>query len=492
MAKSYPVDEVSEKTILGIALLDSKDCSNILITLDEDDFYAENRKNSYIFKAMKAVFDSGRSVDVVTVTSQLELMKELDKVGGVDYLMSLCDLVTTFQNLDFYITNLRDVTLLRKFLIEIDEIRKTYDTKEIPDINDFIGDAEKRLSKITENRRVSDFISAKEAARIVGEKIQTAYGVENSISGISTGFRGLDSLINGLGKGELIILAARPSVGKSALALNIGFNAAKLSGKPVAIFSLEMSYDVILKRLFASLSMINFELIQKGILTTKQRNVLKEVERDISNVNLFIDDSSASTIEEIVLKCKKLKESKGDLGLIVVDYIGLINDKNNIFRDNEQAKVASFSRRLKTLALELDCPILCLAQLNRKTEERDSKKPQISDLRSSGAIENDADKVMFIYRPAYYEDQGISLSPQKNKYKKNDDEAKAPAPINPVNPMQENQNKNDEKKTDVVEILVAKNRNGRIGSCSLFFMKSYGRFFSPDEKTQREISNYSD
>ena len=333
---------------------------------------------------------------------------------------------------------------------------------------------ESRVNSITEHRRVSDFVSIKESARVVGEKIQTSHGSSDSITGLPTGYSHLDTLINGLGKNELVILAARPAVGKSAFALNIAYNAASKTNRPVAIFSLEMSNEQILKRFFAMRSGIYSDNIQKGILSRDERLKLKETENELADVPIYIDDSSSSSIDDIVLKSRKLKEAKGDIALIVVDYIGLINDPKNIFKDNEQAKIASFSRRLKVIAGELQCPVLCLAQLNRQTESRDNHKPQLSDLRSSGAIEQDADKVMFLYRPQYYKDQGINIGSKKNANE------------------EDQQVKSNPNQADVVEVLVAKARSGKVGTVELFFNKNYGKFFSPSSnESYQKLKQYT-
>ena len=214
---NYPYDEISENTVLGVCLLDSKNASEILATLSEDDFYFDNRKNSLIFRAMKMLYDSGTAIDITTVANQLNNTKDLSRVGGVDYLVNLAKCVTTFKNVEYYVKNLKDQTLLRNLLQEIDRIRDDYNNKAIKEVNSFVAECEARINKITEQRRVSDFISAKEAARLVGAKIQESHGIEGSITGITTGFSRLDGIINGLNKNELIILAARPSVGKSRL-----------------------------------------------------------------------------------------------------------------------------------------------------------------------------------------------------------------------------------------------------------------------------------
>ena len=214
MVKNLPIDEISEQTVLGIALMDQKSASNIVVSLDEDDFYAANFKNRIIFRAMRIIYDAGKPIDITTVISQLETMKESDSVGGVDYLMQLAMRATSFSNVDFYIKNLQDKTLLRKLLLEIGKIENDYESKEITDINSFVAECESRVNSITEHRRVSDFVSIKESARVVGEKIQTSHWSSDSITGLPTGYSHLDTLINGLGKNELVILSNSPEIGK--------------------------------------------------------------------------------------------------------------------------------------------------------------------------------------------------------------------------------------------------------------------------------------
>ena len=472
MPKTYPSDAVVEKNIIGAALIDARSASNILGELSVDDFYADNYKNQKIFQAMLTLYDNNLTIDPATVYNQLVVQKDAEVVGGFEYLEEILDNVISLVNLEYYIKQLRDITLLRNFLKTIDKILNEYQTKEIKNINDFIGDAERMVNEVTSRRRVSTFVSASSAALIYGNKINKTKGTADSISGLRTGFTTLDSKLNGLGKGELVYLAARPSVGKSAFALNIAYNAAAASGTPVAIFSLEMSAEMIFRRLFSMRANIEYEKIQKGFLTKNERTKIEETANDLSKIDLYIDESSGATIDDIVLKSRKLKEQKGGLGLIVVDYIGLIDDEKNIFKDNEQAKIASYSRRLKKLAGELDCPVLCLSQLNRQTEQRENKRPQLSDLRSSGAIEQDADKVLFMYREGYYRDQGISVS-GKRKSSNNDENNQ--------------QDQNEQSTSDIVKILIAKNRNGQTGQVDLMFLKTCGRFAVIDQSHQDRL-----
>ncbi len=474
MPRNYPSDANIEKNIIGAALIDQQTAANILTELSSDDFYADNYKNQRIFQAMLALYDKNQSIDVATVYNQLLIQKDIEIVGGLDYLNEILNDVVSLVNVEYYIKQLRDLTLLRNFLKVIDRISDQYQTKEIKDINEFVGRAENEITKITSTRRVGDFVASKTGATIYGSKIIKTRGSENTISGLSTGFSSLDKILNGLGPGELVILAARPAVGKSAFALNIAVNAAKKAQIPVAVFSLEMNAEMIFRRLFAMKANVEYSKIQKGYLTDYERQKIQEASVELSQIPLFVDDSSGASIDDIVLKSKKLKETQGNLGLIVVDYIGLIDDDKNMFRDNEQAKIAFYSRRLKKLAGELNCPILCLAQLNRNTETRENKMPQLSDLRSSGAIEQDADKVLFMYRAGYYSDQGINLGSKKKKDGEGEQENNAPKQVS---------------ETDIVKILVAKNRNGSTNNVDLSFHKNFGRFSVIDNIQQARMDN---
>ena len=305
-----------------------------------------------------------------------------------------------------------------------------------------------------------------------------------SFTDFPTGFKELDAITNRMKKGELIILAARPSIGKTSFALNIAYNVANNKNRPVVFFSIDTCKSRIAERLYAYQSNINCDSIRMNILTKEQRSMLKEVENKFDSLPIFIDDNGRCSIDDIVLKSKKLKDSKGDLGLIVIDYFGLIDDPKNVFKDNEQAKIAYFSRRLKKCAMDLECPILCLAQLSKIVEFHDNKKPQISDL--NHAIEQYADKVLLMYRPAYYEDQGINLSSKKDKiFGKDVENSEQQAP---VQPQSKSQNRN---KADVVEIIIAKNRSGRTGSTSLFFFKSCGRFTTPDNRVSNKMNEFN-
>lgn len=474
MPKNYPSDANLERNIIGAALIDQQTAVNILTELSADDFYADNYKNQRVFQAMMTLYDKQQSIDPATVYGQLVIQKDAEIIGGIDYLDSLVDTVVSLVNVEYYIKQLRDLTLLRNFLKTIDKIVNDYQTKEIKDINEFVGSAENEITKITSTRRVGDFVPSSEGATMYGSKIIKTKGTEDTISGLTTGFSSIDKVLNGLGDGELIILAARPAVGKSAFALNIAVNAAKKKKVPVAVFSLEMNAEMIFRRLFAMGAGVEYQRIQTGYLTDFERAKIQDTASELSGIPLFIDDASGASIDDISLKSKKLKEKEGNLGLIVVDYIGLIDDEKNVFKDNEQAKIAFFSRRLKKLAGELKCPILCLAQLNRQTETRENKMPQLSDLRSSGAIEQDADKVLFMYRQSYYEETGTN---SKNK-KLNEEENQA---------KQAQQKSNNP--TEIVKITIAKNRNGKTGVVDLSFHKNFGRFSVIDQRQQARIDN---
>ncbi|HKL73050.1 MAG TPA: replicative DNA helicase [Candidatus Onthovivens sp.] len=472
MLKSYPFDEYAEKVVLGSMLLDSSCAAEGLTSLNEDDFFYGNYINRNIFRAMQILFDNDIAIDTTTLGSQLQDMKLLEEIGGHDYLFDLTNYVVSFVNFDHYVNLLHEKALLRKYLIELDRIEKEYETKEITDINAFINKAVFNLDKIISNRRVSDFVRGSDVAKTLGKQIESLTGGA-AFTGLSTGFSELDTKLNGLGKGELIIIAARPSVGKSALALNMAYNAARHSKGSVAFFSLEMSNEMTMQRLFSAVSGVPNNNIQTGYLTKDDKLKLKSAENEISNVSFYMEENNKSSIEDIILKTKKLAETTNDLQLIVIDYIGIIDDGNKRY-ESEQVKIATFSRKLKQLAINLNIPIICVAQISRKADDRDSKKPQLSDLRQSGAIEQDADKVLLLYREGYYEAQGIEVKKRKTFKTAETSEETTPAKFDPSKPQ-------------IVEVIIAKNRQGSVGTVKLIFNGMYCQFNTPSHEFQAAI-----
>lgn len=478
MVKNLPQNEQIEKVILGIALMDVRHAFTILSSLQEEDFSA-SLKHKTIFNAMLAVQSNNDPIDIQTVTLQLENMKELDNIGGVEYLVSLAETVTGFKNLDYYIKSLKDITLLRILLLKFDKLEKEYESKNFTNIPDFISKCEREVTEITNQRRVGGFTKLKDLANEIGKKIATSHGSQDTITGLTTGFPSIDKYINGLNPGNIIIVAARPSIGKSALGLNIAYLTSKKNNKPVCIFSLEMDGKVIMQRLLANRAGVDLRHISTGYLNKDERMNIEDAINEMQGVQLYIDDNSSTTIDDIALQSRKLKEELGSLGLIVIDYLGLIDEGGKRY-ESDQIKMATYSRKLKKLAGELQVPILIVAQLNRDVDDRVKKIPQMSDIRQSGQIEADADTVLLLYRDSYYTDQGIDV----DESKKSD-----------VKPIQENnetvQNTNSDLKSDFLKINIAKNRNGQIGTVTLSFLKPYGRFDELAISSQEAIEKYS-
>lgn len=480
--KKLPCDIFTENTVLGLMLSDNKTALNILSNISLEDFYEENYQNQAIFKAIKRVSDRGDIVDITSVISELVLMKELENVTE-GYIYNLVEQSISTTNYEYYINILKDYTLLRSFLRYVYDIENEYETRDINNINDFISKHSERLNDIIKNRRVSGFKKSDEiAAFVTDELINRIPDDYDTLPGITTGFENLDRITGGFKKGELIYLAARPSVGKTALALNLCYNAASKSHRPVAIFELEMQAETLFKRLLASRSTVELDKINKGFLSKQDKLKIKEGAQEISQVPLYIDDSPSTAIEDVISKSRKLKNEVGDLGLIMVDYIGIISDSKYVNKnDSRQNIVSSYSRKLKELAIELNVPVLVLSQLTRKVDERDGKKPQLSDLRESGSLEQDADQVLLIYRPAYYTDQGISLNGDEKKKRRDGD--------NSINAQEEQKTRTSDG-GDLVNLNIAKNRNGAIGSVNLIFFKSYGRFTAPAKATEELINTF--
>ena len=435
--REYPHDIVAERSLLGAMLISKDICIDILNKTVEDDFYDINHQN--IFKAMAAINEDGMPVDVTTVTSYLMDHNQLDKVGGVDYLFRLSESVPTVAHSEYYLKILHDKAILRRIIRETTRIAESaYD--DIDNIDAFIDETEKTILQVTQDRSAGEFREIRSVIKSITDRLNMLQKIDGNISGVRSGFRDLDKITSGFQKGDLIILAARPAMGKTAFALNIAHNAAYKSKEPVAIFSLEMPAEQLVQRIICSMGSIEGASMRTGeVLKTNANKYYAAAER-VSKCNLYIDDSPGIKINDIVAKSRKLKSEHG-LKMIVIDYLQLITSSSKN-RENRQQEVSEISRTLKALARELEVPVISLSQLSRSVEQRPNKRPMMSDLRESGAIEQDADIVSFIYREDYY--------------KNNED------------------NKTEE--TGLTEIIIAKHRNGATGEVNLAFEKNYSRF----------------
>ena len=444
MAFQLPYNENAEKVVLGAALISEKSAGFVMTSITEEHFFIQRHKT--IFEAMRNLFDNRIPIDVATLMDELLNSNKLEEIGGVEYLTVLVDELIIEENVEFYINILKDKNLLRKILSTMDGLCKEWNESEVTNVADYLADVESQITAITKDRRAEGFEKADSILeRVQKLSIQDARS-SNEMKGTPSGFKDLDRITGGFQAGDLIILSARPSMGKTALALNFAINSIiKKRGKgTVAIFSLEMSKEQIMRRILSSQCQISGSDLSKAIADESKADKIQAVFQRLSSYNFFIDDSSTIKLSDIQAKTRNLKKQYEDLHLVVVDYIGLVS-ANKSKGDNRQQEVAEISRGLKALARELDVPVICLAQLSRLVERRDNKRPMLSDLRESGAIEQDADIVMFIYRDAYYAQKRGS-----------DDEKEE---VNPV-----------------AEVNIAKHRNGPIGTVKLLFTKEYGTF----------------
>ena len=489
-AGELPYNEQAEQAVLGSALL-SKECLyTVFSRLNEEDFFLG--KHQLLYRAIRNLFDKETPVDVLTVTEELMNMKVLENIGGVEYLQQCTDAMVALSTIDYYVNIVNDQAVLRRLIQTCRDIDASYLNEEITDINDFISNSESSLKEATEKRRVAEFKKAKEVAEEVKMTIETPQEVKtDGVSGLTTGFDKLNNITQGFHPGDMIIVAARPSVGKTALALNFAYRAANRTNKPVAIFSLEMPAEALIKRLIGVESSVSLTKITTGNLVGVDRAKVSNAIYKIGNLPIYIDDSPNGKLMDIIAKSRKLQAEQPDLGMIIIDYLGLVTTgSTSKGADSRQEEVRKTSLALKALARELQVPIIVVSQLSRDVEKRgENKRPILSDLRDSGSIEQDADVVMLLYREDYYKN---SKAPNNNAGNKKLNNLSGSERFEMVKDQREKLT-GEPMGGDVsyVEVNVAKNRNGQTGNAYLFFYKSFGRFDEPSDewlKQMREIS----
>ena len=436
----------AEMAALGSVMIEPHAANTLFELLDETCFYKDAHRR--IFLAARNLYSHSQAIDVLTVSSELEKSKELDKVGGLYYLTELVERIPSAANIEQYCRIVLNRALLRKLIEVAGEIQQDcYEGGE--DADSVIDVAEKKIFNLSERSKRKSFEHLRPILFETMNLIDHYNAKADGVIGVPTGFKDLDRLLSGLQNSELIILAARPSMGKTALALNMARTAAGY-GVPVGIFSLEMASPQIAMRLLCSEARIDAHLVRIGKLPQDQMSKLMNALGTLEKAPIYIDDSPAMTIMEIRSKARRLK-IEYNIGLLVVDYLQLVHGVGRI--ESRQIEIAQISQSLKALAKELDIPVLALSQLSRAVEARGERKPMLSDLRESGAIEQDADVVMFIYRPSVY---------------------------GPVEPGQEND----------AEIIIAKQRNGPTDSMNCYFYKEY-LLFAGKESRQPEIQTIS-
>lgn len=433
LGKVPPHNSEAEQTVLAAALLDHIAVEKIVNLLSNDDFYYEANKE--IFDSIKQVHMQNIPVDVVTVSEELKKRGKIDYIGGFEYLARLTENIITSKNVEAYCNIIREKSTLRKLISASNEIiEKGF--KESDDVQKVIELAESRIFSISQNRSFNSFTEIKDVLMEVFNQLEERAMNKGSLTGLTTGYDDLDRMTSGLQRSDLILLAARPSMGKTALALNIAMNSVK-TGASVALFSLEMSKEQYVQRIISMESMVESTKLRTGNLDDDDWSRLISVMSAISNYKVFIDDTASVSLFEVMSKCRRLKMEKG-LDLIIVDYLQLMTDGGR-GGDNRQQEISNISRGLKAMARELDCPVVALSQLSRAPELRNDHRPIMSDLRESGAIEQDADVVMMLYRDEYY-------------------------------------HKEESEKKGITDVIITKQRNGPVGTVELAWIGQYTKF----------------
>ena len=439
IGKVPPHDLEAEQAIIGSMLTDKDAVISAIEVLKEEDFYRED--NKAIYSAILNLYNRAEPIDIITVKAELESMGKFEKVGGLEYLAELPEKVPTTANAMKYIKIVEEKSTLRRLIKTANEIIELgYSPTE--DVEDIMEGAEKKIFNIMQDKSQKSYTPIKDALVESFTKLEELYNRKQHITGVPSGFTELDYRTAGFHGSELILIAARPAMGKTAFALNIAANAALKGNTAVAVFSLEMSKEQLVNRILCSESMVDSNKVRTGKLEEDDWTKLAGTIGPLSEAEIYIDDTPGINIMEIRAKCRKLKLEK-NIGMVVIDYLQLIQGSGKRSGSREQ-EISEISRSLKILAKELDVPVIALSQLSRAAEQRPDHRPMLSDLRESGAIEQDADIVMFLYRDDYY-------------------------------------NQDSEKK-DIAEVIIAKHRGGSTGTVELLWLGSYTKFVNLERR----------
>lgn len=438
-----PQNIEAEQSVLGAVFLSKEALHTALEILKPEDFYKTAHQR--IFQTMLDLYEKGEPVDLVTVTAELQDQKVLEEVGGVTYLTNLASAVPTAANVEYYARIVEEKSLLRRLIRTATKIANDGYTRE-DDVEEIIADAERYILELSQNRNRSGFIPIRDILVETYERIEFLSQRREEITGIPSGYPDLDRMTSGFQRSDLIILAARPSVGKTAFALNVAQNVAARAGESVAIFSLEMAASQLVQRMLCAEGNIDAQKLRTGWLDEDDWQKLTMAIGTLGRAPIYIDDTPGITVQEIRAKCRRLQAEHG-LGMVLIDYLQLIHSRSR--GENRQQEVSEISRMLKGMARELNVPVMALSQLSRSVEQRQDKRPMMSDIRESGSIEQDADIVAFLYRDDYYN--------------------------------RESENNN------TVEVIIAKQRNGPTGTVELAFLKEYNKFVSLD-RHHREMA----
>ena len=443
--RKMPQNLEAEMSILGSCFLSSYALDKVCEEVNPDMFFSEANKR--IFEAIYDLHQNKIPLDSTMLINEIEKKENINNIGGVEYLSDVIDSVITAANIDYYIDIVREKALRRK-LIEVSTSITTSAFDEESETNDIIDNAEKSIFSVTKSRKAGEFKSISDVMKSTQNRLEDLAKNDKEITGISTGFYDFDKLTSGLHENELIILAARPAMGKTAFGVNIAVNAAINSKKNVALFNLEMSAEQLAMRMVAAQGGIDQNKLKTGRLEHNDWKKVNEAMSELSNTYLFIEDTPGMTVSEIRAKCRRLATQGPGLGLVVIDYLQLIQGSAR-YAGNRQQEVSEISRSLKTMAMELKVPVIALAQLSRGVELRENKRPIMSDLRESGSIEQDADIVGFLYRDDYY-----------------------------------NKSAQEQTNISITELIIGKHRNGSTGTIELLFERNMSNFRNYIKKEQ--------
>ena len=438
LGKIPPNDVEAEQAVIGSMLTDKEAVSAAIEVLKPEDFYRED--NRIIFEAILSLYGRSEPVDIITIKSELSSMGKFEAVGGLEYIAELPDKVPTTANVEQYIKIVEEKSVLRNLIKTANEII-TLGYDQTQEVDSIIDGAEKKIFEVMQKKNQKGYTPIKDILVETFTELEQLYNQKQRITGIPTGFSDLDFRTSGLHNSDLILVAARPAMGKSAFALNIATNAAVRAKVPVAIFSLEMSKEQMTSRILCSEAMVDSNKVRTGKIDDEEWGKLAAASGELSEANIYIDDTPGISIMEIRAKCRKMKIEK-NIGLVVIDYLQLVQGSGKRGSSREQ-EIAEISRSLKILAKEINVPVIALSQLSRAPEQRPDHRPMLSDLRESGSIEQDADIVMFLYRDDYYNE--------------------------------------DSEKKNIAEVILAKHRAGSTGTVELLWLGNYTKFANIDK-----------
>lgn len=447
VSQQIPHDSEAEKAVLGAVFLDPEAIIDASDVLQPDDFY--EHANRIVFQAMLNISDREEVIDPVTLQDELKKNNQVDDIGGIAYVTELSMATPTAAHVTYYAKIVKRKAILRNLISTSQRIIQNA-IEGSDDVTDILDDAESQIMGVSQDNASGGFKSIHDVLNTAMEEINSIPDDGNMVTGLPSGFSELDKMTTGFHDDELIILAARPGVGKTAFALNVAQFVGLKTDKTVAMFSLEMGAEQLVQRMLASEGLIDSQHLRTGQLTDEEWRKLVVAAGSLDNTSIYIDDTPGIKMSEIRAKARRLAKEKGNLGLIVIDYLQLIEGPRS---ESRQQEVSAISRQLKKLAKELHIPVIALSQLSRSVEQRQDKRPVLSDIRESGSIEQDADIVAFLYRDDYYRDE-----------RDEDDEGKVEA----------------EEDNGEVEVIIEKNRSGTRGTVKLMFSKPYNRFSNLD------------